>query len=149
MRTLSFSVVINAPCETVFHFHDNVENLKKITPPEVDLKILYADDPGKGQKVVLSVTQFGFLHLKWEVVITDYEPPFRMTDEQVKGPFQRWRQTRTFESLSANQTKLTDTVVYELPLHIFSDFFFGPQVEQQVTEQFHYRQAKLKTLLET
>ncbi|ACF12773.1 cyclase/dehydrase [Chloroherpeton thalassium ATCC 35110] len=148
MHTLSFSVDIAAPCDAVFHFHDDVENLKQITPPEADLKILYADDPGKGQKVVLSIAQFGFLHMKWEVLITDYEPPFRMTDEQIKGPFHSWRQTRSFQSLSNAHTRLTDAVVYELPLQFFSDFFFGALVEQQITEQFKYRQAKLKAILE-
>lgn len=148
MQTYSRSIEIRSPIDRVFHFHDDIGNLLKITPPDARLQVLSADPPGKGQRVVLSVSQFGLLKLKWEVVITEYDPPNRMTDEQLHGPFHSWKQTRIFEKLGDRLTRMTDTVEYELPLHAISDLILGPFFKKQIEQQFDYRQARTKALLE-
>lgn len=148
MHTLSRSIEINAPIDKVFHFHDDIENLLKITPPDAHLKILCADPPGKGRRVVLSISQFGIIKLRWEVEVTEYDPPNRMTDEQLHGPFYSWKQIRTFEKLGDGLTRMMDTVEYELPLHAITALVLGAFFKTEIEKMFEYRQTRTKALLE-
>ncbi|NTW48292.1 MAG: hypothetical protein HGB19_00890 [Chlorobiales bacterium] len=98
--------------------------------------------------MVLSLSQFGIITLRWEVEITEYDPPNRMTDEQLHGPFHSWKQTRNFEKLGGTLTRMTDTVEYELPFHTISDFIVGAFFKAEIVQMFDYRQTCTKALLE-
>lgn len=148
MHKFERSVLIHAPIESVFHFHDHPENLLKISPPDVKVHLISATSAGKGQRVVLDVTQFGFFKSRWEAEITVYEPPFKMVDVLYKSPFHSWKQTRLFEKISDNETRLTDRVEYELPADALSGFFFGWYIEHEIEKMFAFRQKKTKELLE-
>jgi ligand-binding SRPBCC domain-containing protein len=148
MHTFERSIVINAPIDVVFHFHDDPQNLLKISPPNIKVKLISATPAGKGQRVVLDVTQFGFVKSRWEAEITLYEPPFKMVDVLHKSPFHSWKQTRLFEKLSDTQTRLTDRVDYELPIDVVSNIFVGWYVKREIESMFAFRQKKTKELLE-
>ncbi len=148
MHTFERSILIHAPIESVFHFHDHPENLLKISPPDVKVRLVSATPAGKGQRVVLDVTQFGFFTSRWEAEITVYEPPFKMVDVLHKSPFRSWKQTRLFEKISDAETRLTDRVEYELPADALSGFFAGWYVEREIEKMFSFRQKKTKDLLE-
>lgn len=148
MHRFERSILIDAPIESVFHFHDNPENLLKISPPDVKVRLVSATPAGKGQRVVIDITQFGFLKSRWEAEITVYEPPFKMVDVLHKSPFHSWKQTRLFEKISETKTRLTDRVEYELPAEALSDLFAGWYVEREVEKMFAFRQKKTKELLE-
>jgi ligand-binding SRPBCC domain-containing protein len=142
------SIDINAPIEKVFHFHDDTTNLLKITPPETKVDVLRMDKPGKGQRVTLSVTQFGFFKSKWDVEITEYDPPVRIVDKALHSPFSKWTQIRTFTKLDEQRTRMTDTVEYELPLHAVTDFFAKAFIGKEISKMFEYRQRRTKEVLE-
>ncbi|MDX2129178.1 MAG: SRPBCC family protein [Chloroherpetonaceae bacterium] len=142
------SIDIQSTPEKVFHFHDDTSNLLRITPPDTRVELVSATPAGKGQRVKLSVTQFGFLKNTWEVEITTYEPPRKMIDEQLHGPFHKWVQTRTVMDLGNGLTRLTDEVEYELPMHAIGDFFAGRFVAAEISKMFEYRQRKTKEILE-
>ena len=148
MHKFERSILIHAPIESVFHFHDNPDNLLKISPPDVKVKLISATPAGKGQRVIIDVTQFGFFTSRWEAEITVYEPPFKMVDVLHKSPFHSWKQTRLFEKISDTETRLTDQVEYELPLDAFSGFFVGWYVEHEIEKMFAFRQKKTKQLIE-
>lgn len=142
------SIEINAPIDKVFHFHDDTKNLLRITPPDTKVEIVAMTPAGKGQKVSLSIMQFGFFKSRWDVEIIEYSPPVRMVDRQVHGPFKSFEQIRTFTKLSDNKTRMTDTVNYELPMSAVSNFFAGKFVAGELTKMFGYRQKKTKEILE-
>lgn len=148
MHKFERSILIDAPIESVFHFHDRPENLLKISPPDVKVHLVSATPAGKGQRVVLDVTQFGFFKSRWEAEITLYEPPFKMIDVLHKSPFHSWKQTRLFEKISDSETRLTDCVEYELPADALSGFFAGWYIEREIEKMFAFRQQKTKELLE-
>lgn len=148
VHTFSRSIEINAPQEAVFHFHDDTNNLLRITPPSIKVKILQADPPGKGAFVKLKVTQFGFLTQVMEMEFTAYDAPNFLTDTQRKGKFKSFVQERRFESTSRNTTILTDTLYYELPVGILGDLANFLFVRKIVSSMFSYRQQKTKELLE-
>lgn len=144
---ISKSVEIAAPIETVFHFHDNTDNLLRITPPHIKVQIESRGTPGLGYEVHLRVRQFGLLTMHWHVRITEYVAPTRMVDEQVKGPFAIWRQIRDLRPIPGG-TELRDTVEYAVPFGILGRLANWLVIRREIERMFAYRQHATKRLLE-
>ncbi|MFE9248324.1 SRPBCC family protein [Streptomyces sp. NPDC007088] len=68
-----------------------------------------------GQSVTFRARHFG---LTWRLTarITSWEPPRHFVDEQVSGPFRKWRHAHTFEPDGGGGTVMTDTVEFASPL---------------------------------
>ncbi len=147
MERYQSSLIINAPIERVFHFHDNTDNLLKITPTYISVSFTTRGPQGLGQDIYLTVRHLGIIPTSWHVRITEYEPPFRMVDEQIKGPFACWKQLRIIESVPGG-TKLTDVVEYQLPLGWLGRLANAIVVRRQIESMFSYRQRRTKELLE-
>jgi ligand-binding SRPBCC domain-containing protein len=148
MERIEQTVVIDAPIERVFHFHDDTQNLLKITPPNIKVTIETMGRPGLGYEVTLKIRQFLFFVMRWHVKITEYQPPILMVDEQVRGPFASWKQTRRLQMVNG-KTELTDIVEYEAPFGILGRIADALIIRRQVNEMFSYRQAATKRLLES
>lgn len=148
MERYQSSVIINAPLERVFHFHDDTNNLIKITPRYISVSFTTKGPQGLGQDIYLTVRHLGIIPTSWHVRITEYQPPHRMVDEQIKGPFASWKQIRIVEALSEG-TKLTDVVEYELPLGWFGRLVNAIAVRKQIVGMFRYRQRRTKELIES
>ena len=82
------------------------------------------------------------LPLRWRTKITDWEPPFRFVDEQIKGPFQRWTHEHRFEK-SGQGTLCHDRVRYSILGGPIIQRLF---VERDVKRIFAFRAAKLTQL---
>ncbi len=148
MERIEQRIVIAAPIERVFHFHDDTRNLLRITPPSIKVSIETMGKPGLGYEVVLKVRQFGIFTMRWKVRITEYVPPTLMSDEQVSGPFAYWKQTRRLREVDGG-TELTDIVEYRPPFGILGRIANALVIRRQVLEMFAYRQATTKRLLES
>jgi ligand-binding SRPBCC domain-containing protein len=148
MERIERTVVIDAPIERVFHFHDDTQNLLKITPPNIKVTIETMGSPGLGYEVTLKIRQFLFFVMRWHVKITEYQPPVLMVDEQVRGPFASWKQTRRLQTVNG-KTELTDIVEYETPFGFLGRIANTLVIRRQVEEMFSYRQAATKRLLES
>lgn len=148
MERIERHIVINAPIERVFHFHDDTRNLLRITPPSIKVAIETMGTPGLGYEVVLKVRQFGVFTMRWKVRITEYVPPTRMSDEQVSGPFAYWKQTRQLRSVDGG-TELVDIVEYLAPFGILGRIANALVIRRQIEEMFAYRQATTKRILES
>lgn len=148
MERIEQRIVIAAPIERVFHFHDDTRNLLRITPPSIKVSIETMGKPGLGYEVVLKVRQFGIFTMRWKVRITEYVPPTLMSDEQVSGPFAYWKQTRRLREVDGG-TELRDIVEYRPPFGILGRIANALVIRRQVLEMFAYRQATTKRLLES
>lgn len=148
MERIEQRVVIAAPIETVFHFHDDTRNLLRITPPSIKVAIETMGEPGLGYEVGLKVRQFGIFTMRWKVRITEYVAPTLMSDEQVSGPFAYWKQTRRLREVEGG-TELTDIVEYKPPFGILGSIANALVIRNQVTQMFSYRQAATKRILES
>jgi ligand-binding SRPBCC domain-containing protein len=138
MERIERTVVIDAPIVRVFHFHDDTQNLLKITPPNIKVTIETMGSPGLGYEVTLKIRQFLFFVMRWHVKITEYQPPVLMVDEQVRGPFASWKQTRRLQTVNG-KTELTDIVEYETPFGFLGRIANTLVIRRQVEEMFSYR----------
>jgi ligand-binding SRPBCC domain-containing protein len=68
---------------------------------------------GPGQSVTWRARHFG---IAWRMtsVISEYERPDRFVDEQVRGPFRRWRHEHLFRA-EDGRTVMTDVIEFEAP----------------------------------
>jgi ligand-binding SRPBCC domain-containing protein len=148
MEHIERTILIRAPIERVFHFHDDTANLLKITPPNIKVTVESMGSPGLGYEVILRVRQFGLFTMRWHVKITEYEPPHRMTDIQLSGPFRSWKQIRSLREVDG-ATELTDRVEYEAPFGVLGRVANALVIRRQVDAMFDYRQQATKRLLES
>ena len=148
MERIEQRIVIAAPIDRVFHFHDDTRNLLRITPTSIKVTIETMGVPGLGYEVVLKVRQFGLFTMRWRVRITEYEPPTLMSDEQVSGPFAYWKQTRRLREVEGG-TELTDIVEYRAPFGVLGRIANALVIRRQVLDMFTYRQQTTKQILES
>jgi ligand-binding SRPBCC domain-containing protein len=110
MATFIKSVLIDAPVERVFAFHERPDALELLTPPFPPVRILYKSGGiHVGARVVLRV---GFT--KWVALHTAYEKDRLFIDQQVEGPFKSWVHRHEFAAVEG-KTRLTDHVEFEFP----------------------------------
>lgn len=146
--TVESEVNIAAPIEAVFDFHLDVANLSKISPPNMRAKLVKDEGFGLGRMLYLEITQFGFFKSRWVVRVDEYDPPFRLTDMVLKGPFPYFRHTRTFSQPEAAITKLHDKLEYALPFGFIGRWANAISVRKMIEQMFEYRHAMTKGLLE-
>ncbi len=69
---------------------------------------------GAGQTVTWQARHFG-VPLRLTSRITAHYRPHRFVDEQIRGPFSRWRHEHRFEEVGG-ETLMTDRIEYDAPL---------------------------------
>lgn len=146
-RLLATALRIPLPRDDVFRFFADVENLGRITPPELAFRIRtpLPITVGAGTIIDYTIGLYG-LPMRWRTRILDWEPPHRFTDDQVRGPYAEWHHTHTFRDDGAAATIMEDAVRYRLPLGPLGDLAH-PLVKLQLRRIFSYRQATIWRLL--
>lgn len=146
--TVSFELrtTINAPIELVFDLSRNV-----------DAHLASMEE--SGERAVGGVTT-GMLELGDEVTwrakhfgvpfvmtscITEMDRPHRFVDEQVKGPFSRFRHVHRFE-VDGESTYMTDEISFDAPLgpigQLVESLFLGGYLEKLIAERNDYLKAE-------
>lgn len=132
--------------EDVFSFFCQVENLQRITPPELDFRILtrlpIPIDLGTKVDYQLRLFRIAF---KWRSEITVWDPPYRFVDEQVSGPYKVWKHTHLFYGDDSG-TVIEDRVIYRLPYWPLGEIAY-PLVRLQLKRIFSYRQQTIGDIL--
>ena len=120
----------------VFAFFSNPQNLSKITPPSVGFKILTPSPivMGPGTLIDYEVRIHG-IPLHWRSEISEWNPPYKFADIQLKGPYAYWHHTHSFTA-SNGGTLVSDHIQYSVPLSwmpgagLVERFFVRPELEK-------------------
>ncbi|HMR41731.1 MAG TPA: SRPBCC family protein [Ignavibacteria bacterium] len=149
MNEIKKSILINCPVSKAFQFHSDTNNLKKITPDSIKVKILRMDLPLKeGSEIGLEIKQFGFLKNKWQIRLTAFIQNSLITDTQISGPFKSWVHDHIFDE-AEGKTKMTDRIRYELPFGVLGNIADKILVNKMIEKQFEFRHKITKKLLES
>jgi len=130
--------------DEVFSFFADAHNLQAITPPWLKFEVLTPSPISMraGTLIDYRITVHG-LPLRWQTEITEWDPPRRFVDVQLRGPYTLWHHTHTFEETPLG-TLCRDRVRYWPRGGAIIDRLF---VRRDVERIFRYRTARLKELL--
>jgi len=119
---LTRELTIDSPIRQVFDFFADAGNLERITPPELKFQITTAQPINikRGTLINYQLKLRGF-PVKWQTVISEWNPPFEFVDEALKSPYKQWIHRHTFTEIETNKTLIKDEVKYRLPLEPFGD----------------------------
>ncbi len=133
------------PREQVFAWFSAVENLRRITPERFALTVLTPQPIvlRAGVRIAYRMRIFG-LPLIWESEITEWDPPRRFADLQVRGPYAHWLHTHEFEELPGGGTLVRDRVVWRLRFGP-AGRLAGPLMRRHLTRVFRHRSAALQS----
>jgi len=140
-HTFKTELWLPVPREKVFPFFADARNLETITPPWLNFKILTRGEiPMRvGTLIDYQIRIHGF-PVGWRTEITGWNPPCSFCDEQIRGPYRRWRHTHTFEETNGG-THCHDEVIYAVPGGALVNRLF---VRRDVEKIFAYRAQALK-----
>jgi ligand-binding SRPBCC domain-containing protein len=137
------SVLIYAPVEEVFRFHERDDALALLTPPFPPVRMLsHTDGIEIGARVELRVGVF-----RWVALHTAYEKNRLFEDRQIQGPFANWVHRHEFKP-AGNATRLTDRIEYELPGGPLVNRLFGWIVNLGLVNMFRHRHRVTKEICE-
>ena len=139
---------INKPLEVVFEFFSKPENLEMITPESLSFNILTPIPirMEKGSLIDYTIRLFG-IPIHWRTIISDYEPPFRFVDQQIKGPYTFWHHTHTFQSVDGG-VEIIDKVKYSLPMGWLGTLAHSIWVRKDLEKIFEHRKTVIQNYFE-
>ena len=119
---LTRNLTLDLPLERVFDFFADAGNLERITPPELNFKIITPQPIGikRGTLIDYQLKLRG-LSVKWRTEISEWNPPHLFVDQALKSPYKQWVHRHTFTEIEENKTLIEDEVRYRLPLEPFGD----------------------------
>jgi len=138
------SQVLSVPLTEVFSFFESPENLADITPDWLEFRVLN----GKEGVSVFEGAEFHYTirwlsaKLRWHTKITEYRPPERFTDVQVRGPYASWEHLHTFAEVPGG-TLIRDQVTYRIPFGLIGKFFNRFIINEQMKDIFTYRAVRV------
>jgi ligand-binding SRPBCC domain-containing protein len=137
------SVVVEAPVETVFGFHEREDALRLLSPRFPKLRVIRKTgglEPGSS--VELKIGPF-----LWTALHTAYEKNRLFADEQVLGPFAGWIHRHEFEPMD-RATRLTDRIEFRLRGGVWMNRLFGWAVQLGLHRMFSQRHRITKLYCE-
>jgi ligand-binding SRPBCC domain-containing protein len=129
------------PRPEVFAFFADAANLEALTPPFLRFHIETPRpiEMRPGALIEYRLRVHG-LPIRWTTRITDWEPPVRFVDEQLRGPYRIWLHEHTFEDAPGGGTFVHDRVRYRPPFGRLANWLL---VERDVRMIFRYRTEAL------
>ena len=137
---VEFTQLVKAPMSKVWDFFSSPANLGKITPAEMNFKIVEMDGDRMflGQKIRYRVTVMPMVRVTWVTEITEAVENKSFVDEQRKGPYSLWRHRHTFEEAPGG-VLMADVVEYAIPFGFIGRIANALFVAREVRRIFAFR----------
>jgi uncharacterized protein len=144
--TLRCEQWVPKPLGEVFAFFADAHNLEQITPPFLRFSVRSMSTPAVRQGTEITYRlRLHRLPISWTSRIEVWEPPYRFTDVQIRGPFRLWHHQHDFTP-EHNGTSIRDTVHYRAPCAWLQHIPFLRWVDNDLQRIFTYRQQIIECL---
>jgi ligand-binding SRPBCC domain-containing protein len=143
VRKFESELWLPRPLEEVFKFFSDAANLDALTPPWLNFRIVTPSPIAMHAGALIDYRlRVRAIPIRWRTRITEWSPPHRFVDEQLRGPYRLWHHEHEFESKDGG-TLVRDRVRYAVWFDlIVHRFLVRPDIERI----FAYRQQKLREL---
>jgi ligand-binding SRPBCC domain-containing protein len=143
---LTTSLTLPLALDAVFPFFADASNLGRITPPEVGFTIRTPMPVAmrEGTLIDYTISVLG-IPMPWRTRISEWEPPHRFVDEQLKGPYSLWEHEHRCVAVVGG-TRIDDHVTFRLPLAPLGDLA-APIVHRMLRRIFTHRQETVAQML--
>ncbi len=148
-KTIRMKFCTQIECDTasLYDFHIDTNNLPKITPPYLKVKITSFTPPlYEGSEISLDITRFKFSQ-PWRMKIAKLTPHQLVCDKAMQSPFASFIHYHRFEALNDTTSLLCDELEFSLPMYPFSHLVL-PFIKHEMRKMFTYRHQHTKTILE-
>ena len=136
------------PPDRVFPFFADARNLEAITPPLLRFRVLTPEPIAMqvGTHIQYRLRLHG-IPVSWLTSIQGWEPPYRVVDVQVRGPYALWHHTHTFADDGAGGTVMRDVVRYAIGFGPLGELAERALVRRDLKEIFDFRRDAIPKLL--
>lgn len=147
VHTLEKKQLIPIDLKTAWDFFSSPENLSKITPSELGLRITseIPERMHEGLLIRYKVTPFPFFESEWITEITHIDEPSFFVDEQRAGPYSFWHHKHYFKEIDGG-VEIKDVVDYALPFGPIGDIVNHIFVGRKLEFIFDYRYKEIEKI---
>ena len=146
-RVLEREQFFPEPVEQVFAPFADAGNLQAITPPWLHFRIISKlPIEMKAGAIIEYRLRFHGVPVRWRTMIESWDPPYRFTDVQQRGPFALWHHTHTFERVEGG-TLAGDRVRYRVPFGPFGEVAHALFVGRDLDRIFDFRRGAVLNLV--
>ncbi len=133
--------------EDVFAFFADARNLEAITPPLLRFRVVTPGPivMGRGTLIRYRLRVHG-VPVSWLTEITQWEPPYRFVDEQLKGPYALWHHTHAFEA-DGDETIMRDVVRFRIGFGALGALANALVVRRDLEQIFDFRAQRVRELM--
>ena len=133
--------------DEVFEFFADAYRLEQITPGWLHFHVQTPRPvPMHAGSLIDYQLKLHGIPIRWRTEISEWEPPFRFVDRQLRGPYKLWHHTHTFEEKDGG-TLIHDHVEYAVPGWILSPLLHRLFVRPDIEKIFRHRTEAIKKLL--
>ena len=126
----------------LFDFHLDINNISKISPANIKILSIEADNPIKKNSILKIVFRRFFIKQKWEVKIEELIYPSIFIDKAYKSPFKEFVHEHRFIQ-EEDGVCMFDFIKIKLPFYLLPFKFF---IIKDLENTFSYRHFILKRM---
>lgn len=141
MKIFRDSLTLDVPVDRVFQYYIDLENLARMTTPDLQMRVTRAELPLRvGARVSFALAPRSLpIEVRWDAEITAFEQNRVFEDTLVRGPFDHWVHRHEFRPVDDQRTEVTDTIEVGAPLGMFGRMAERFLIAGKIEEQFRHR----------
>ena len=148
LYTLYAKQTVDKEIDFLWDFFSKPRNLNKLTPEDVQFKIISgkSDDFYEGKIISYKIKPFKMINLNWVTEISQVKEGSYFIDNQIFGPYKMWHHEHHFKSNSNGTTEIIDTVKYKIPFYIVGKLMHKVFIRKKLLSIFNFRQEQINKL---
>ena len=148
LYSLHAKQIVDKEIDFLWDFFSKPSNLNKLTPEDVEFKIISgkSDDFYAGKIISYKIKPFKLVTLNWITEISQVKEGSYFIDNQISGPYKMWHHEHHFKSNNDGTTEIIDKVKYKLPFYILGRISHKIFIKRKLIKIFNFRQKKINEL---
>ena len=148
LYTLYAKQTVATEIDLIWDFFRKPSNLNKLTPDDVEFKIISgkSDDFYEGKMISYKIKPFKMINFNWLTEISQIKEGSYFVDNQIFGPYKVWHHEHHFKSNDDGTTDIIDKVKYKVPFYILGKLIHKIFIRKKLFKIFMFRQNKINEL---